>query len=162
MTTTGLVSSDGPHEAVAGLLVLAAAAVVPPRRRGHDLAPGLDLGSGLARGKPVDRDAGPSAPAAGPAADVEPAGRGPHNAGVYEHRGNGEHPQSLERRRQLLVWRSLAVLILFGGGLGLLRLVLALVAGAPAQSVVYQLGLLALNGLLGLLVLARLRSLRRR
>jgi hypothetical protein len=53
ITTTGLLSSDGPHEAVAGLLVLAAAAAVPPRRRpGHDLAPGLDLGSGLARGKP--------------------------------------------------------------------------------------------------------------
>jgi hypothetical protein len=81
---------------------------------------------------------------------------------VYEHHGNGEHPQSLERRRQLLVWRSLGVLILFGGGLGLLRLVLALVGGAPTPSVVYQLGLLALNGLLGLLVLARLRSLRRR
>jgi hypothetical protein len=58
----------------------------------------------------------------------------------------------------LLVWRSLAVLILFGGGLGLLRLALELAAGAPVQSVVYQLGLLALNGLLGLLVLARLRS----
>jgi ABC-type phosphate/phosphonate transport system permease subunit len=82
---------------------------------------------------------------------------------MYEHRGNGEHPQSLERRRQLLVWRSLAVLILFGGGgLGLLRLVLELVTGAPAQTVVYQLGLLAVNGLLGLLVLFRLRSLRRR
>jgi hypothetical protein len=81
---------------------------------------------------------------------------------VYEHHGNGEHPQSLERRRQLLVWRSLGVLILVGGGLGLLRLVLALVGGAPTPSVVYQLGLLALNGLLGLLVLARLPSLRRR
>jgi hypothetical protein len=81
---------------------------------------------------------------------------------VYEHRGNGEHPQSLERRRQLLVWRSLAVLIVFGAGLGLLRLALGLAAGAPVQALVYQLGLLALNGLLGLLVLARLRSLRRR
>jgi hypothetical protein len=39
---------------------------------------------------------------------------------------------------------------------------LELVTGAPAQAVVYQLGLLALNGLLGLLVLVRLRSLRRR
>jgi hypothetical protein len=93
---------------------------------------------------------------------VSSTGRGPHNAGMYEHRGNGEHPQSLERRRQLLVWRSLAVLIVFGGGLGLLRLVLELVTGAPAQIIVYQLGLLALNGLLGLLVLVRLRSLRRR
>jgi hypothetical protein len=104
---------------------------------------------------------GPPEPAAG-SADVEPAGRGPHNADMHEHRGNGEHPQSLERRRQLLVWRSLAVLIVFGGGLGLLRLVLELVTGAPVQTVVYQLGLLALNGLLGLLVLFRLRSLRRR
>jgi hypothetical protein len=46
--------------------------------------------------------------------------------------------------------------------LGLLRLALELMAGAPARSVVYQVGLLALNGLLGLLVLVRLRSLRRR
>jgi hypothetical protein len=61
---------------------------------------------------------------------------------MHEHRGNGEHPQSLERRRQLLVWRSLAVLIVFGGGLGLLRLVLELVTGAPPQTVVYQLACL--------------------
>jgi hypothetical protein len=111
--------------------------------------------------KPVDRAPGPLEPAAG-STGVEPADHGAHNASMYEHRGNGEHPQSLERRRQLLVWRSLAVLILFGGGLGLLRLVLELVTGAPAQTVVYQLGLLAVNGLLGLLVLFRLRSLRRR
>jgi hypothetical protein len=110
---------------------------------------------------PVDRAPGPPEPAAG-STGVEPAHRGAHNASMYEHRGNGEHPQSLERRRQLLVWRSLAVLIVFGGGLGLLRLVLELVTGAPVQTVVYQLGLLALNGLLGLLVLFRLRSLRRR
>jgi hypothetical protein len=71
----------------------------------------LTLAPGSLAGSPVDRDVGPLAPVAGPA-DVEPAGRGPHNAGVYEHRGNGEHPQSLERRRQLLVWRSLAVLII--------------------------------------------------
>jgi hypothetical protein len=81
---------------------------------------------------------------------------------VYEHRGNGEHPQSLERRRQLLLWRSLAVLIVFGAALGLLRLVIGLLGGAPTRYVVYQVGLLALNGLLGLLVAARLRSLRRR
>jgi hypothetical protein len=81
---------------------------------------------------------------------------------VHEHRGNGEHPQSLEHRRQVLLWRSLAVLIVFGGVLGLLRLVLGLLGDAPTQSVVYQVVLLVLNGLLGLLVVARLRSLRRR
>jgi hypothetical protein len=81
---------------------------------------------------------------------------------VYEHRGNGEHPESLERRRQVLLWRSLAVLIVVGGVLGLLRLVFLLLEDVPVQSVVYQVVLLALNGLLGLLVLARLRSLRRR
>jgi hypothetical protein len=81
---------------------------------------------------------------------------------VYEHHGNGEHPQSLERRRQMLVWRSLAVLIAFGALLGLLRLLLGLLEGAPARFVAYQVGLLALNGLAGLLVVARLGSLRRR
>ena len=86
----------------------------------------------------------------------------PHNAGVYEHRGNGEHPESLERRRQVLLWRSLAVLIVVGGALGLLRLVFLLLEDAPAQTVVYQVVLLTLNVLVGLLVVARLRSLRRR
>jgi hypothetical protein len=81
---------------------------------------------------------------------------------VQEHRGNGEHPQSLERRRQILLWRSLALLVVFGGALGLLRLVFGLLGGAPARYVVYQLGLLAVNGLAGLLVFARLRSLHRR
>jgi hypothetical protein len=85
-----------------------------------------------------------------------------HNADVQEHRGNGEHPQSLERRRQVLVWRSLAVLILFGGVLGVLRLLVNLLEGAPGQSVAYQVSLLALNGLAAVLVVARLRSLRRR
>jgi uncharacterized membrane protein YqjE len=81
---------------------------------------------------------------------------------MYEHRGNGEHPESLERRRQVLLWRSLAVLIAVGGVLGLLRLVFLLLEDAPVQSVVYQVVLLTLNVLVGLFVLARLRSLRRR
>jgi uncharacterized membrane protein YqjE len=81
---------------------------------------------------------------------------------VFEHRGNGEHPESLERRRQVLLWRSLAVLIVVGGVLGLLRLVVLLLEDAPVQSVVYQVVLLTLNVLVGLFVLARLRSLRRR
>jgi hypothetical protein len=54
---------------------------------------------------------------------------------VQEHHGNGEHPESLERRRQVLVWRSLAVLIIVGGVLGVLRLVVNLLRGAPGQSV---------------------------
>jgi uncharacterized membrane protein YqjE len=81
---------------------------------------------------------------------------------VYEHRGNGEHPESLERRRQVLLWRSLAVLLLVGGVLGLLRLVFLLLEDTPAQAVVYQVVLLTLNALAGLLVVTRLRSLRRR
>ena len=81
---------------------------------------------------------------------------------MYEHRGNGEHPESLERRRQVLLWRSLAVLIVVGGALGLLRLVFLLLEDAPAQTVVYQVVLLTLNVLVGLVVVARLRSLRRR
>jgi hypothetical protein len=81
---------------------------------------------------------------------------------VFEHRGNGEHPESLERRRQVLLWRSLAVLIVVGGVLGLLRLVVLLLEDAPIPSVVYQVVLLTLNVLVGLVVLARLRSLRRR
>src|SRR5512132_2383028 len=86
----------------------------------------------------------------------------PHNARVQEHHGNGEHPESLERRRQVLVWRSLAVLIIVGGVLGVLRLLVNLLEGAPAQSVAYQVVLLTLNGLALLLVITRLRSLRRR
>ena len=81
---------------------------------------------------------------------------------MFEHRGNGEHPESLERRRQVLLWRSLAVLIVVGGALGLLRLLFLLLEDAPAQTVVYQVVLLTLNVLVGLLVVARLRSLRRR
>jgi hypothetical protein len=81
---------------------------------------------------------------------------------VYQHHGNGEHPQSLERRRQLLLWRSLAALIVFGVAVGLLRLLIGLLGGAPTRSLVYQAGLLTVNGLLGLLVAARLRWLRRR
>jgi hypothetical protein len=81
---------------------------------------------------------------------------------VFEHPGNGEHPESLERRRQVLLWRSLAVLIVVGGVLGLLRLVFLLLEDAPVQSVVYQVVLLTLNVLVGLVVQARLRSLRRR
>jgi len=81
---------------------------------------------------------------------------------VYEHHGNGEHPESLERRRQVLVWRWLAVLIVFGGVLGLVRLVSGLLEGAPARSLTYQVVLLTLNVLAGLLVVVRLRSLRRR
>jgi hypothetical protein len=93
---------------------------------------------------------------------IEPPDPGPHNAGVYEHRGNGEHPESLERRRQVLLWRSLAVLIAVGGVLGMLRLVFLLLEDAPAQTVVYQVVLLTLNGVVGLLVVVRLRALRRR
>jgi hypothetical protein len=61
-----------------------------------------------------------------------------------------------------MVWRSLAVLIIVGGVLGVLRLVVNLLEGAPARSVVYQVVLLTLNGLAFLLVITRLRSLRRR
>jgi hypothetical protein len=81
---------------------------------------------------------------------------------VQEHHGNGEHPESLERRRQVLAWRSLAVLIIVGGVLGVLRLVVNLLEDAPARSVAYQVVLLTLNGLALLLVITRLRSLRRR
>jgi hypothetical protein len=81
---------------------------------------------------------------------------------VQEHHGNGEHPESLERRRQVLVWRSLGALVLIGAATGLLRLVVDLLGDAPVRSLVYQLVLLALNALVGVFVLARLRSLRRR
>ena len=81
---------------------------------------------------------------------------------MQEHHGNGEHPESLERRRQVLVWRSLGALVLVGGATGVLRLVVDLLGDAPVRSLVYQLVLLALNALVGVFVLARLRSLRRR
>jgi uncharacterized membrane protein len=81
---------------------------------------------------------------------------------MLEHRGNGEHPELLERRRQLLVWRSLAVLIVVGGLLGLVRLVRDLLAGTTPGSLVYQIVLLTVNALLLVLVVVRLRSLRRR
>jgi uncharacterized membrane protein len=81
---------------------------------------------------------------------------------MLEHRGNGEHPELLERRRQLLVWRSLAVLIVVGGLLGLVRLVRDLLAGTTPGSLVYQIVLLTVNALMLVLVVARLRSLRRR
>jgi hypothetical protein len=81
---------------------------------------------------------------------------------VHEHRGNGEHPQSLERRRQLLVWGSLAVLIGFGEVLGLIRLVLEWFSGEGSGSLAYQVILLIVNGVLGLLVLLRVRALQRR
>jgi hypothetical protein len=82
--------------------------------------------------------------------------------GMYEHRGNGEHPQSLERRRQLLVWRGLLSLIAFGEVVGLVRLARGLFAGEPSRVLLYQVIVLVLNGLFGLLALARIRSLRRR
>jgi hypothetical protein len=81
---------------------------------------------------------------------------------VQEHHGNGEHPESLERRRQVLVWRSLGALVLVAAVTGLLRLVVDLLGDAPARSLAYQVVLLALNALVGAVVLARLRSLRRR
>ena len=81
---------------------------------------------------------------------------------MYQHHGNGEHPQSLERRRQVLLWRSLAALIVFGVAVGLLRLLIGLLGDTPSRSLLYQAGLLTVNGLLGLLVAARLRWLRRR
>jgi uncharacterized membrane protein len=81
---------------------------------------------------------------------------------MLEHRGNGEHPELLERRRQLLVWRSLAVLIVVGGVLGLVRLMRDLLAGTTSGSLIYQVVLLTVNALLLVLVVARLRSLRRR
>jgi hypothetical protein len=81
---------------------------------------------------------------------------------MLEHRGNGEHPESLERRRQLLVWRSLAVLIVVGGVLGVIRLVRDLLAGTPPGSLIYQVVLLTVNAALAVLVVARLRALGRR
>ena len=81
---------------------------------------------------------------------------------MQEHHGNGEHPESLERRRQVLVWWSLAALVVAGAAVGLVRLVVDLLGDAPVRSLAYQVVLLALNALVGAVVLARLRSLRRR
>ena len=81
---------------------------------------------------------------------------------MQEHHGNGEHPESLERRRQVLVWRSLGALVVVAAATGLLRLVVDLLGDAPVRSLAYQVVLLALNALVGAVVLARLRSLRRR
>jgi len=81
---------------------------------------------------------------------------------VFEHHGNGEHPQLRARRRQLLLWRSLGLLIVVGGALGVVRLLRDLLAGSPTGSVVYQAVWLAVNGLLGVLMVARLRFLARR
>lgn len=80
---------------------------------------------------------------------------------MQEHHGNGEHPESLERRRQVLVWRSLAALVVAGAAIGLVRLVVDLLGDAPFRSLVYQVVLLLLNGLVGLLAITRLRALHR-
>jgi hypothetical protein len=82
--------------------------------------------------------------------------------GMFEHRGNGEHPESLERRRQLLMWRGLLTLIVFGEVIGLIRLARDLFAGEPSRVLRYQVVVLVLNGLFGVLALTRIRSLRRR
>jgi uncharacterized membrane protein len=81
---------------------------------------------------------------------------------MVEHRGNGEHPELLERRRQLLLWRSLTVLIVVGGALGVVRLVRDLLAGTTPGSLIYQVILLTVNALLLVLAVRRLRALRRR
>jgi hypothetical protein len=81
---------------------------------------------------------------------------------MQEHRGNGEHPESLERRRQLLLWQSLAALIALGGALGVIRLVRDLFAGEPARLLIYQVVLLVLTALFEVLALTRIRALRRR
>lgn len=81
---------------------------------------------------------------------------------MIEHHGNGEHPELQERRRQVLMWRSLAVLIVFGALLGVARLVRDLLADAPLRSLVYQVVLLVVSGVLMVFVVMRLRSLRQR
>jgi hypothetical protein len=81
---------------------------------------------------------------------------------MLEHHGNGEHPELRARRMQLRLWGTLAVLIAVGELLGLVRLGRDLLVGPPDAPVGYQVVLLVGNGLLGLLVLARLRALRRR
>jgi hypothetical protein len=84
-----------------------------------------------------------------------------HNTDVREHHGNGESPQSLERRRQLLVWRWLLALTVFGALVGVIRLAVDLASEVPARSLLYQVALLVLNVLVGLFAIARLRQLRR-
>jgi hypothetical protein len=81
---------------------------------------------------------------------------------MIEHHGNGEHPELQERRRQLLMWRSLAVFIVVGALLGMVRLVRDLLADVPLRSLVYQVVLLVVSGLLMILVVKRIRSLRQR
>ena len=81
---------------------------------------------------------------------------------MQEHHGNGEHPESLERRRQVLVWRSLVALVVVAAAVGLVRLVVDLLGDAPGRSLAYQAVLLVMDGLVGLLAVARLHSLRRR
>ena len=80
---------------------------------------------------------------------------------MFEHRGNGEHPHFQERRRQLLLWRSLALLIVVLEVLGLARLLREVLVGSLPGSVAFQTVLLVLNTLLGVLVLARVRFLKR-
>jgi hypothetical protein len=83
-------------------------------------------------------------------------------AAMFEHRGNGEHPHLQQRRRQLLLWRSLAMLTVLVEVLGLARLLRGVLVGSSPQSVAYQAVWLTLNGLLGVLVFARVRFLQRR
>jgi hypothetical protein len=81
---------------------------------------------------------------------------------MIEHHGNGEHPELQERRRQVLMWRSLAVLIVVGALLGVVRLVRDLLAEEPFRVLVYQVVLLVVSGVLMVFVVIRLRSLRQR
>jgi hypothetical protein len=60
------------------------------------------------------------------------------------------------------MWRSLAVLIVVGALLGMVRLVRDLLAGEPLRVLVYQIVLLVVSGLLMVFVVMRLRSLRQR
>jgi hypothetical protein len=81
---------------------------------------------------------------------------------MLEHRGNGEHPEAQARRRRLLLLSSLVVLSAIGELLGLVRLAGDLLLGAPRGAIVYQLVLLLVNAVFGLLVLLRIRALLRR
>ena len=79
------------------------------------------------------------------------------------HQGNGEHPQLREqRRRKLLQWLTLAALIAFGEAVGVIRLLYSLLRGAGAASLGYQVVVLAVNTLLGVYVVIRVRRLLRR
>ncbi len=60
------------------------------------------------------------------------------------------------------MWRSLAVLIVVGALLGMVRLVRDLLADVPLRVLVYQVVLLVVSGLLMVFVVMRLRSLRQR